>query len=205
MTTVFFLRHGPTKENKEQRIQGQQPGTLIVEETERYISAVVPVLREKSPNVLICSDLERAVGTCDVLLQFLQIANAKKIINPLLREKAMGMYEGMLWKDIPAELQERRGAETYDFTKFGGENDQDVAMRVRELLRQLAQQFPGEKVCCVTHAGWLKQLVKLADKAHILPDGWTDRTAIYEAGVGPTGELQYFHPIVLKANLPSGD
>ncbi len=202
MTTVFFLRHGPTQENKEGRIQGQQPGTLLLRETEGYIAALVPLLREKNPNILICSDLERAVRTCAILKDTLGISDVKQSFSPLLREKAMGFYEGMLWAEVPAEFQEQRGQTTYDFRKFGGENESDVQFRVREMLRRLAQQYPNQRVACVTHAGWIRQLVFIADQEGMLPDTWSNRTAIYEAGVGPIGQLQYFHPINIEAQLP---
>lgn len=205
MTTVIFMRHGPTQENHEQRIQGHQPGTLIIQETESYLSAVVPLLREKSPTVLVSSDLERAVKTADILESFLQIPNLKRAFDPLLREKAMGFYEGMLWKDVPPEFQAQRRAMSFDFRKFGGENDEDVRLRVVSVLRRFAQEFPNQKICCVTHAGWIRQLVGMADKVGVLEDGWTKREAIYEAGLGPIGQMQYFHPINLTAVLPEGD
>ncbi|MEX1112829.1 MAG: histidine phosphatase family protein [Candidatus Andersenbacteria bacterium] len=205
MTTMFFLRHGPTQENQENRIQGQQPGTLLVPDTEKYVAAVVPLLREKSPTVLISSDLERAIRTRQVLKTFLQIEGIKEAMTPLLREKAMGFYEGMLWTEVPIQFQQQRGQQVYDFRRFGGENDDDVRNRVRETLRRFAQQYPNNRICCVTHSGWIKQLVLMADQEGVLPDGWSNRTAIYEAGIGPIGQLQYFHPINIEAQLPEED
>jgi broad specificity phosphatase PhoE len=203
MTTVFFLRHGPTQENRENRIQGQQPGTLLIQETEQYLAAVTPLLREKAPTVLLSSDLERAVKTRGMLKNFLQIPDIKEGTSPLLREKAMGFYEGLLWNEVPEAFRTQFSKERdYDFRQFGGENEEDVRARVSEALRRFAQQYPGMRICCVTHAGWIKVLVGLADKAGILSDGWSDRTAIYEGGIGPIGQLLYFHPIALEAQLP---
>lgn len=201
MTTIFFVRHGPTQENQEGRIQGQTPGTLLERETELYLTAVVPLLRAKNPNMLISSDLLRAIRTREILQQFLQIPDIKDAVSPLLREKAMGFYEGMLWREVPVIFQAQRGLSHYDFRQFGGENDDDVQSRVRESLRQFAQRYPVGRIGCITHAGWLQQLVALADKQGILPDNWRDRTAIYEGGLGPIGQLQYFHPIHLEAAL----
>jgi len=201
MTTVFFVRHGPTEENKIQRIQGQQPGTLLVAETERYLAAITPLLRDKAPQLLLSSDLERAVRTREILQEFLQIPDMKFGVSPLLREKAMGFYEGMLWSDVPTEFQAQRGRSDYDFRKFGGENEEDVRERVKEALRRFSQRYPNMRIVCITHAGWLRQLVQLADREGVLPDGWTKRSAIYEGGLGPIGQLQYFHPIKIKAAL----
>ncbi|HBE90846.1 MAG: hypothetical protein A3E37_03645 [Candidatus Andersenbacteria bacterium RIFCSPHIGHO2_12_FULL_46_9] len=201
MTTIYFLRHGPTEENKVERIQGQTPGTLIVPDTERYLAAITPLLRDKSPQLLISSDLDRAVRTRQMLKEFLQIPNLKEAVMPLLREKAMGFYEGMLWTEVPPDFREQRNRQDYDFRRFGGENEEDVQQRVHEALRQISQQYPNSRIACVTHAGWLRQIVRLADEEGILSDGWTNRTAIYETGLGPIGQLQYFHPINIEAKI----
>jgi broad specificity phosphatase PhoE len=201
MTTVFFLRHGPTQENKDGRVQGQRPGTLLIPETERYIAGIVPLLREKQITVLLSSDLERAQQTRMILKSFLLLPNVKEGISPLLREKAMGFYEGMLWSEVPAGFREQRGKETFDFRTFGGENSSDVQQRVRYALREFAVRYPNARIACVTHAGWLQQLVLIADAEGILPDQWSDRSAIYEGGLGPVGQLRYFHPVSIEAQL----
>lgn len=205
MTTAFFLRHGPTKENKEGRIQGQQPGTVLVSDTERYMAAVVPLLRENNPEVLLSSDLVRAEATRTVLKNFLQLPLVAEEVTPLLREKAMGFYEGMLWEDVPEAFSEQRGLNFYNFRPFGGESNEDVRGRVRTFLQHLPRQYPNSRVCCITHAGWIAQLVVLADMEGVLPDGWSNRTAIYVADVGLDGKLVNFHPIAIEAELPDED
>jgi broad specificity phosphatase PhoE len=205
MTTVLFIRHGLTKENKEDRIQGQQPGTLLVPETERYMAGIIPLVRPKNPTLLFSSDLKRAIQTREMLKNFLQIPNIKESTSPLLRERAMGFYEGMIWSEVPEKFRAQRGQVTYDFRQFGGENDDDVRARVLEMLRQFAVRYSTERICCVAHAGWLQQLAVLADTQGILPDGWSNRLAIYEAGLGPIGDLRYFHPIAIAAHVDSSD
>ncbi|MEX1997321.1 MAG: histidine phosphatase family protein [Candidatus Andersenbacteria bacterium] len=201
MTTVFFIRHGPTLENKEGRIQGQRPGTLLISETERYLAALTPLLREKKIDVLLSSDLGRAIATRTVLKNFLLQESLKEGMSPLLREKAMGYYEGMLWTEVPLTFQEQRGKDTFDFRTFGGENDEDVRQRVRYALREFALRYAKLRICCITHAGWIKQLARIADEQGIIPDQWTNRSAIYEAGIGPVGQLQYFHPVKIEAHF----
>ncbi len=201
MTTVFFLRHGPTQENAESRIQGQRPGTLLIPDTERYVAAVVPLLREKKLDMLLSSDLQRAVDTRDILKRFLQHPEIREGISPLLREKAMGFYEGMLWQEVPGDFRELRGRTNYDFRTFGGENDVDVQNRVKNMLREFSLRYPQLRIACVTHAGWLEQLVLLADKTGVLSNQWSDRSAIYEAGVGSVGKLQYFHALNIEASI----
>lgn len=182
-------------------MQGQRPGTILASEAEHYLAAIVPLLRQKKIEVLLSSDLDRAVQTRDMLKNFLMIPDVKEGVSPLLREKAMGFYEGMLWSEVPAAFQEQRGKDIYDFRQFGGENNSDVHERVRYALREFALRYPNRHICCVTHAGWLSELVRLADEMGIVPDQWSDRTAIYEAGIGPVGQLQYFHPVKIEATV----
>lgn len=205
MTSVFFLRHGPTKENYEGRIQGQLPGVLLVKETERYLAAVIPLLRERNPAMLLSSDLKRSVATRKMLGKFLQLPDVKESATPLLREKAMGFYEGMLWSEVPPEFQVQRSQSRYDFRKFGGESNEDVYKRVLRTIQQLAQYYPNRFVCCITHAGWIEQLIQVAHAEGISPDDVANRTAIYEVELTPSAQLQYFRSINLKAQLPESD
>lgn len=205
MTTVFFLRHGQTKENVEERVQGQQPGTLLIPETERYLAAVVPLLRTKNPTVLVSSDLARAVATRDILNKFLQLPHVHTDTTPLLRERAMGIYEGMLWADVPPEFAAQRREETYDFRSLGGERDADVLQRVADTLTYLVSHYPNQRICCVTHAGWLRQLFRAAHKEGVLSDGWTHRIAIYEGGLSSKGQLDYLRSVLLEAKIPADE
>lgn len=188
-------------ENAESRVQGQRPGTLLIPEAERYVAAVVPLLREKKLDMLLSSDLQRAIDTRDILKRFLQQPDLREGISPYLREKAMGFYEGMLWQEVPNDYRELRGRSNYDFRTFGGENDLDVLGRVKAMLREFSLRYPTLRIACVTHAGWLEQLVALADKAGVLANQWSNRSAIYEAGVGSMGKLQYFHALNIEASV----
>ena len=202
MTTAFFLRHGLTQENHDNRIQGQLHGTLRIMDTERYIAAVVPLLRQKSPNVILSSDLDRAIHTRRILKTFLQIADANERKLPLLRERAMGYYEGMLWEDVPAAYREEMQKHEYDFRPFGGESNDDVRARVQATLKLLGKEYGGKKVVCVTHAGWLHELVAVAGKSESIEDGWTHRQCIYEVTIYPDGAIDSILPIQLVASVP---
>ena len=205
MTTVIFIRHGPTKENGEDRIQGHQHGQLLLRETEQYISAITPLMRKYNPSVLLSSDLKRAEATCYMLKEFLQIEDVEGGVLELLRERSMGQYEGKLWKDIPQLLQNKRRKYIYDFRSYGGESDEEVKKRVRTLLRYLAEKYTNECICCVTHAGWLQQLGQVAREEGISPidpDSWINRSAIYEASLDNGGCLQYLYSIPIEAKLP---
>lgn len=201
MTTITFLRHGPTQENNDGRIQGQQHGQLLVRETEAYLAAITPLLRNTNPSALVSSDLERATITRRMLKEFLQIADIKEETLSLLRERSVGMYEGKLWTEIPLELQQQKGQSQYDFSLCGGEKSGEVAERVRETLRYFSREYTGSRVCCVAHACWLQQLFHLVSPEDLPPD-WFDRTAVYETLLTPAGDIQDFRMIQIQARLP---
>lgn len=201
MTTITFLRHGPTQENNEGRIQGQRPGKLLVRETEAYLAAITPLLRDQNPRLLVSSDLERATLTRSMLKSFLQLADVKEETLSLLRERSVGTYEGKLWTEIPLELQQQQGEGHYDFSVCGGEKSEDVAERVVETLKYFSREYTDSQVYCVAHACWLQQLFSLVSR-EALPADWFDRTAMYKTTLNATGDIEQFKLIQIQAKLP---
>lgn len=203
MTTAVFLRHGPTQENNEDRIQGHQHGHLLMRQTEQYLAAVIPLLRPLRPTVLLSSDLGRAVETRTILSIFLQATPVTTPELALLRERTLGSLEGKCWHELPPALASQRDNSTYDFRPFGGENDADVLMRVKATLHYLSQHYPDQTtIACITHGGWIQQLIRLAGQSGVLPDGWSNRTALYKSTITNDGHLSAFSPILIKAKLP---
>lgn len=201
MVTLTFIRHGPTQENHDGRIQGQQPGRLLVRETEAYLSAITPMLRQKKPSVLVSSDLKRATATRHILKEFLQLPDVREVTLPLLRERSVGSFEGKLWTDLPEALRGQRGQSNYNFKVCGGEDHHDVARRVGSALQYFASAHAGERVCCISHACWLQQVTRLVSHESV-PDDWFDRTAIYEARVSPASKIVSFSIQHIAARLP---
>lgn len=201
MTTVTFLRHGPTQENRDGRIQGQQHGKLLIRETEAYLAAITPLLRDQNPQLLVSSDLERATATRSMLKNFLQLADVTEETLSLLRERSVGTYEGKLWTEIPLKLQQQQGEGQYDFSVCGGEKSEEVAERVRETLKYFSREYTDSQVCCVAHACWLQQLFHLVSPDS-LPSDWFDRTAMYQTSLSATGDIDDFNLIQIQAKLP---
>lgn len=96
MITLYLVRHGQTKENLERIFQGHLPGTLTEEGIEQ-----AKQLREELKDIkfdsIICSDLQRAVDTVDILLDGEEVEYYR---TELLREINWGSWTGMLIKDV---------------------------------------------------------------------------------------------------------
>ena len=202
MTTVLFLRHGPTKENLEQRMQGHQPGTLLIRETEHYLAAIIPLLRHHTPTVLLSSDLSRAVATRRLLRQFLHYDPVFEDAWQLLRERSHGSCEGLLWSQAPDSIQAQKAARKgYDFKPWGGEDNTDVQKRVITTLEQLTHHFPNDTVICITHAGWMQQFSWIAQR-YDLDDTVLSRTAILESEVAAPCAISSLQVLTINAKLP---
>lgn len=189
-----------TLENKEGRIQGHLPGNVLLSNTERYLAGLIPLLRKKKPQVIISSDLERASKTREVLKKFLNLPDELEEREwSLLREVSMGWYEGRLWTEVPESVKKKNGESDYDFTEYGGENKKMVRERVERTLLDMAERYSGKVVVCVTHAGWLRELVDYIKHEKGLAEGWKRRSAIYEASVDSKGTVVSFEPVDIKA------
>ena len=205
MVTAYFLRHGPTRENRDQIVQGQQSGILLVPETERYLAAVTPLLREGKINVIFSSDLRRAWQTSNILQDFLGMVDLEELRSPLLRERAMGFYEGRAWAEVPMAFWGQRQTGNNDFRAFGGENDDDVRSRVKYFLDSLVVKYVNKRVACVTHAGWLRQFLVLAGGEGVEISSWRGRTEIYRVRLGAQGAIDEIQVLDIKADVELDD
>jgi NAD+ kinase len=99
---------------------------------------------------LYCSPFARARETAALL----GIPGAAWQLEPLLRERDFGLWEGLPRSEIEAAFP--RSAEQKTRNRFlwrpeNGESTPDMDMRVREVLATLARELPRQRVLCVTH------------------------------------------------------
>ncbi len=204
MTKIFFLRHGLTKANIEERIQGQQPGELLFPEAERYLAAVVPLLRRHTIEILASSDLARGIVSRQILKKFLASGvpsiNVKELELKLLREQDVGRLDGYLWSKVPLEIKKQRGLPNLDFHEYGGETPGELRGRVDKTLRHLLKIYANKTICCIVHGAWFQQLVDLAGQEAHIPDQWSNRSAIYEATLQKPGIIRNLLPLIIEGD-----
>lgn len=123
MITLYLARHGQTQENLSRIFQGHLPGILTAEGIEQ-----AHTLHDKLIDVhfdaAICSDLQRAVDTMDIVIQGHDIVYHK---STLLREINWGSWTGKKIKDvdiknIPSDVETEamlyeRGGKFVEFLK----------------------------------------------------------------------------------------
>lgn len=161
---LLVFRHGETDWNLIKRLQGHSD--IPLNETGREQALVLQkLLSELRPQVILTSDLSRAVETAEIANQNLGCGIH---VTPALRECHMGQSEGM-FRDT---LLEKFGQHSWDRWLSAKKEDQDFAFpggesKVKHLQRMLAhiEQFITanvhlHKIAISTHGGSLYRLIQ---------------------------------------------
>jgi 2,3-bisphosphoglycerate-dependent phosphoglycerate mutase len=158
MTEILLIRHGETAWNARRRLQGHLDIPLN-EEGERQARALGRALGRVPLDAVYASDLQRALQTA----QAIAAPRAMPVrIEPGLRERAFGSFEGMLYADLGARYPEAYAdlqARRIDARPPGEE-------RLAETLREFFERAIGaitaivsrhhdRRVALVTHGGVL--------------------------------------------------
>lgn len=175
--TFYFVRHGETLFNVNDRLQGRCDSPL----TEKGIGQAEDAGR-KLKNVpfdaVYCSYAERARDTADIILKG---RNLNAVWEKRLREVSCGSLEGSHPSEIgEKQLQERSLNE--HFKDVGGEDYEDIAGRLRAFLRDAYDKAEdGDRILLVSHGGMyftllhalfdtdIERLLADAEKTHTNP------------------------------------
>ncbi len=162
---LFVVRHGQTKANETNTIQGQGNTPLSplgIQQAERAAAR----LRGVTFAAVYSSDLGRAMDTA------LRIAPYPAPTPcPQLREWHLGELEGRSREDVEKNFAEAWYGFLTDAPEVampGGETKDEVQRRVSDFLEQLAVRHAKDTILAVSHCGAIRLMFK-----HIL--GITDR------------------------------
>ena len=161
-TRLLVIRHGRTAWNADGRIQGQQDIPLDAIgcwQADRLVAA----LAHESLQAIYSSDLQRAWQTAQPLGRHVGVAPA---LDPGLRERAFGDYEGRTFAEIEQRWPEaatRWRRREPDFEPGGGESLRVFRQRTLSAVMRLAQAHAGGCVVLVTHGGVLDTLYREAN------------------------------------------
>jgi broad specificity phosphatase PhoE len=138
----FFVRHGETDWNAEQRLQGQRDIPLNDRgrrQSERCGAIVRGMLadRHKQPADFgfASSPLLRARETMEILRRTLGLPAEGYAIEPRLAELSFGRWEGMTYREIRAVDRSAlavRERDKWNFKPPSGESYEDLLARVRD-------------------------------------------------------------------------
>lgn len=167
MTRFIVVRHGETRWNVEERIQGHGDSPLT-QKGLAQAEAIAGRLAGEPFDVLVASDLGRAMQTA---LAIARRCGRPVIPDARLRERSFGAGEGMTyaeidraWPDVFSRVRETDP----DFVIPGGESRRQFHARVHDAFTALAREHEGRRVTVVAHGGVLAVLYRVI---HDIPVG----------------------------------
>ncbi len=186
MNKLLVIRHGETAWNAERRLQGHVDiplnGTGM-----QQARAVAYALKNETIDVILCSDLQRAMQTAGAIAE---PKNLQVHINPAWRERSFGGFEGELIDTLeqryPVEYAAWRAYEVDNVFpadregKFSGESIRQFHSRIETALQELSRQYSNKKIAVVAHGGVLECLYRIA---HQLPLNAPRRVTMLNASV----------------------
>jgi probable phosphoglycerate mutase len=110
------------------------------------------------------SDLSRAHQTASHVAQH---TGAELMVEPALRERSFGSFEGKTFAEIEASLPEaarRWRQRDPDFIPEGGESLTQLQARVMGIVSSLASRHPGQLIALVSHGGVMDVLYRAATR-----------------------------------------
>lgn len=164
---LYFVRHGETAYNAENRLQGQLDTPLNARGRgqARAIGGTLRSLlgreidRLDEAEAFFASPLERARETTEIARDAMGLAPGRYRLEPVLKELSFGVWEGLTWSEI--EVRDAKGLrarreDRWAFTPEGGESYAMLADRLRPWLDGLS-----EHAFVISHGGVARVLMAL--------------------------------------------
>ena len=155
-TRLLLIRHAQTEWNIQRRFQGHGDSP-ITEEGQEQLQRLKSRLAGLEFDVVYSSDLRRTMETSQML------SGKQRVEEPRLRERGVGILEGLNLEQIMAEHAEafrafRSGDKDHQIE--GGESLQNAFNRAWTFLEEMPEKHPGAEVAAVSHAGLIRLICK---------------------------------------------
>jgi probable phosphoglycerate mutase len=150
MTKLILIRHGETVWNRERRMQGHSDSPLS-DTGVRQARLLAQRMKDIAFDALYSSDSGRAHHTA---LSVAGVTGHELIVEPRLRERHFGVFEGLTGEEMQAqhpEAYERFKSRDPHYAVPGGESAQTFRDRAIACLTEIAARHAGERVVVVTH------------------------------------------------------
>ncbi len=158
-TTILLIRHGETAWNAEKRLQGHLDIALN-SEGERQAALLGAALAAESIDHVVSSDLLRARQTAEAIVRGRGVQLG---IDPALRERCYGGFEGLLYSEIAARFPRDFAAwQARDVDAVlppganRGESFRQFYERTTGAIVRHAAAHPGQTIALVAHGGVLE-------------------------------------------------
>ena len=176
-TTVYLVRHGETPLTPFRKFSGDGPLNPSLTEkglTEAHLVAIE--IGKLAPDILITSPLQRTMQTAAAVSK---TTGLDPIVDPIWMECSFGDWDGLSIDEVsqqyPKEYAQWLASTSYAPPR--GESYESAMARAVQGLLGLVGEYPGKKICVVTHNGIIKTALAAAMKV--------DTTAIFNIDVSP--------------------
>jgi probable phosphoglycerate mutase len=165
ITRICFARHGETDWNAERRMQGHID-TPLNSHGQAQAKLLAQSLQRAGHTFdhLYSSDLERAADTAKQVSSALGLGIT---IDPIFRERHVGVLQGLRLDDAPQaipEIWQAHLARDIQHDLGGGESIQAFHERAQQALAMLVAAHAGQTILVVSHGGTLDMMYRIATK-----------------------------------------
>jgi probable phosphoglycerate mutase len=151
-TEIIAVRHGETEWNVIEKEQGHLDSKLS-DNGIRQAEMLAKGLTDKNIDILISSDLGRALQTAEIMAKRLKL-DIKT--DSRLKERHLGIMQGMTQNEFSQKYPKEACAYNSgnpDYALPQGESIRQFYERCIESAEDIAARYPGKKVLVVVHGG----------------------------------------------------
>ncbi len=161
---LYFIRHGQTDYNIEERIQGRLERELNAQGKIQAAEAIKTL--PKNIHRIISSPKVRAKQTAEIINATIQ---APLEIWEAFNEVDFGVLAGKTWEEVMELTQDLTMKDefrktNYNLRAFQGESKEEVEARIREAIEKIKTQYPNENILVVTHAPIVRMACKIIER-----------------------------------------
>ena len=158
-TRIYLIRHAEAEGNLYRRSQGQY-NSNVTALGRVQLSALAERFRDVPLDALWTSDLNRTQSTASAVRKYHPELPLQ--LEPRLREIDVGVWEDRPWGNIARDYPEQMAFFSHDPARWsvpGGEPYDAVQARMRAVMRELAEKYPGGNVAVVSHGLAMRSLL----------------------------------------------
>lgn len=150
MKTFYFVRHGETEANVALIMSGGEHNTPLTALGKQQAKRAGEDLQGKGIELIVCSPLERAVNTAEIIASEIGYDKSKIVTNELFLEQRMGPYSGKLYEEFNADRIANK-------VLPGVEGMEEFHARVKEAINSL-RSLPENCILLVAHGAFGRML-----------------------------------------------
>jgi len=176
-TTIYLVRHGETPLTPFRKFSGDGPlNPALTAKGLLEADLVAQEIAKIQPDALITSPLQRTRQTAEIISKATGLPVS---VDAIWTECSFGVWDGMSIDEVREAFQEEYAhwLASTSYAPPEGESYESAMARALQGLLGLVDEYPGKKVCVVTHNGIIKTALAAAMKV--------DSTAIFNIDVSP--------------------